>query len=110
MVSRSARPNLVLIALMALLVVLGVATLRGPLSGGGLYVDLTIGVVALFGSVVLFGMYRVEVSRARRNHGFREWSGLMSSHRLMQILVAIALFVGAWHIYDGCLIIFKAFE
>jgi hypothetical protein len=75
MVSRSARPNLVMIGLMGFLVVLASATLRGPLAGGGMYIDLAIGVAALFGSVIVFGMYRVDVSQARRNSGFREWSG-----------------------------------
>ena len=111
MVSRSARPNLVMIALMGLLVALGAATLRGPLAGGGMYVDLTIGVAALFGSVVLFGMYRVSVSQARRNHGFREWSGPISSHRLVQLLLCVSLIVGTQHIYEACLKIFvKVFE
>ena len=111
MVSRSARPNLVMIALMGLLVALGVATLRGPLAGGGMFIDLTIGVVALFGSVVLFGMYRVSVSQARRNHGFREWSGPISSHRLMQLLLSVSLIVGTQHIYEACLKIFvKVYE
>ena len=111
MVSRSARPNIVMIALMGLLVVLAVATLRGPLSRGGMYVDLTIGVTALFGSVVLFGMYRVDVSQARRNRGFREWSGPISSHRLVQFLLCITLIAGTLHIYEACLKIFvKVFE
>ena len=111
MVSRSARPNLVMIALMGLLVALGVATLRGPLAGGGMFIDLTIGVAALFGSVVLFGMYRVSVSQARRNHGFREWSGPISSHRLMQLLLSVSLIVGTQHSYEACLKIFvKVFE
>jgi hypothetical protein len=107
MVSRSTRPNIVMIALMGLLVVLAVATLRGPLSGGGMYVDLIIGVAALFGSVVLFGMYRVDVSQARRNRGFREWSGPITSHRLVQILLFTALMAGTLHIYEACLKIFK---
>jgi hypothetical protein len=111
MVSRSARPNIVMIALMGLLVVLAVATLRGPLSGGGMYVDLIIGVAALFGSVVLFGIYRVDVSQARRNRGFREWSGPISSHRLVQLLLCASLIAGTQHIYEACLKIFvKVFE
>jgi hypothetical protein len=111
MVSRSARPNIVMIALMGLLVVLAVATLRGPLSGGGMYVDLIIGVAALFGSVVVFGMYRVDVSQARRNSGFREWSGPISSHRLVQFLLCVSLLSGTQHVYEACLKIFvKVFE
>ena len=111
MVSRSARPNLVMIGLMGFLVVLASATLRGPLAGGRMYIDLAIGVAALFGSVVLFGMYRISVSQARRNHGFREWSGPVSSHRLMQLLLCVSLIAGTQHIYEACLKIFvKVFE
>ena len=111
MVSRSARPNTVMLALMGSLVVLAVATLRGPLSVGGMYVDLIFGVAALFGSVVLFGMYRVDVSQARRNRGFREWSGPISSHRLVQLLLCASLMAGTLHIYEACLKIFvEVFE
>jgi hypothetical protein len=107
MVSRSARPNLVMIGLMGLLVVLASATLRGPLAGGRMYIDLAIGVAALFGSVIVFGMYRVDVSQSRRNRGFREWSGPISSHRLVQLLLCISLLAGTLHIYEACLKIFK---
>ena len=111
MVSRSARPNLVMIGLMGFLVVLASSTLRGPLAGGGMYIDLAIGVAALFGSVIVFGMYRVDVSQARRNRGFREWSGPVSSHRLVQLLLCASLMAGTLHIYEACLKIFvKVFE
>ena len=111
MVSRSARPNLVMIGLMGFLVVLASATLRGPLAGGGMYIDLAIGVAALFGSVIVFGMYRVDVSQARRNRGFREWSGPVSSHRLVQLLLCASLMAGTLHIYEACLKIFvEVFE
>jgi uncharacterized membrane protein YedE/YeeE len=111
MVSRSARPNLVMIGLMGFLAVLASATLRGPLAGGGMYIDLAIGVAALFGSVIVFGMYRVDVSQARRNSGFREWSGPISSHRFVQLLLCVSLLAGTQHIYEACLKIFvKVFE
>jgi hypothetical protein len=90
---------------------MGAATLRGPLSVGGKFVDLAIGVFTTFGSVLAYGQFRIGVSRARRNRGFREWSGPLSSHRLTQILLIASMVFGAWHIYDACLKIFtKVFE
>ena len=111
MVARPSRPNRVLIAARAALVALGAVTFRGPLAVGSKYADLFIGVAVLFASVVLYGSYRIEVSYARRVRGFREWSGFLTSHRLMQLLLAASLVLGAWHIYDGCLKIFvKVFQ
>ena len=111
MVARPSRPNRVLIASLGALFAFGAVTSRGPLAVGSKYADLVIGVVVLFASVVLYGSYRIDVSYSRRVRGFREWSGLLTSHRLMQLLLAVSLGLGAWHIYDGCLKIFvKVFE
>ncbi len=111
MIARPSRPNRVLIASLFTLVAFGAITFRGPLAVGSKYADLFVGVSVLFASVVLYGSYRIDVSYSRRVRGFREWSGLLTSHRLMQLLLAASLVLGAWHIYDGCLKIFvKVFE
>lgn len=111
MVASPYRPNIFIIALLGALTAFGAVTFRGPLATGSKYADLVVGVIVLFASVVLFGSYRIDVSRARRVRGFREWSGMLTSHRLMQILLAVSLVLGAWHIYDACLKIFtKALE
>lgn len=111
MVALPSRPNRIHVGILAALTLAGATTLRGPLAGGGKFADLTIGVLVTFGCVVAYGNFRIGVSRARRSRGFREWSGPLSSHRLMQILMLTALVFGAWHIYDACLKIFtKVFE
>ena len=111
MVARPSRPNIVLVASLGALAIFGAATFLEPLSVGSKYADLFIGVVVLFASVLLYGSYRIDVSRSRRVRGFREWSGLLTSHRLMQLLLAISLLMGVQHIYDACLRIFvKVFE
>ena len=111
MIARASRPNKKHIGALAAFAALGAVTLRGPLSSGGKYVDLIIGVVVTFGCVLLYGQFRIGVSRARRTRGFREWSGLLTSHRLMQLLLLLGLVLGAWHIYEACLKIFsKVFE
>lgn len=109
--TRPSRPNRLLVGSLVALVVFGAITFRGPLAVGGKYADLIVGVVVLFASVVIFGSYRIDVSSARRIRGFREWSGVLTSHRLMQFLLALSLLLGARHIYDACLRIFvKVFE
>lgn len=111
MVARPARPNVIQIGLLGVLAVLGASTLRGVFAVGGKYVDLAIGVLVIFGGVLIYGRFRIGVSKARRMSGFREWSGPITSHRLMQLLLGIALLVGTWHIYEACLKIFsKVFE
>ncbi len=111
MIVRPSRPNIVIIFSLGALTFFGAVTLLEPLAVGGKYADLFIGVVVLFASVVLYGSYRIDVSRSRRIRGFREWSGLLTSHRLMQLLLAISLLLGAQHIYDACLKIFvRVFE
>lgn len=111
MVARSSRPNRLHIGILAALTLVGAATLRGPFAVGGKFVDLAIGVVVVFGCVVAYGQFRIGVSRARRNRGFREWSGPLTSHRLTQILLVAAIVFGAWHIYEACLKIFtRVFE
>lgn len=111
MVARPARPNLVQIGALVGFILAGAITLRGPLALGGKIVDLVIGVAIVFGCVVIYGQFRIGVSKARRTRGFREWSGPLTSHRLMQFLLLAAVVLGAWHIYEGCLKIFvKVFE
>jgi hypothetical protein len=90
---------------------LGSATFRGPLSEGGKYADLIIGVLVLFGSVLIYGRFRISVAKARRAGGFREWNSLLTSRRLSQILLSTALVFGTLHIYEACLRIFiRVFE
>jgi len=111
MAAKPARPNRVEIGLLGVLVLFGAATLRGPLAFGGKYVDLAIGVLVIFGGVLIYGQFRIGVSRARRTRGFREWSGVLTSHRLMQLFLIASLVVSTWHIYEACLKIFsKVFE
>ncbi len=109
--ARPSRPNIGIISSLGALVAIGTVTIWGPLAVGSKYADLFVGVVVLFASVVLYGTYRIDVSYSRRVRGFREWSGFMTSHRLMQVLLAASLVLGAKHIYDACLKIFvKVFE
>ena len=103
MVARASRPNVAHIALLVALVLVGAITIRGPLDIGNKYVDLTLGIVVLFSSVVVFGRFRIDVSKARRSRGFREWSGVLTSHRLMIACLLLSLALGSWHIYDACL-------
>jgi hypothetical protein len=111
MAAPPSRPNRIHVGILAALTLAGAATLRGPLAVGGKFVDLAIGVLVTFGCVVAYGQFRIGVSRARRTRGFREWSGPLTSHRLMQVLLLAAIVVGAWHIYEACLKIFtKVFE
>jgi len=111
MVAKPVRPNRLEIGLLGVLALLGAATLRGPFAFGGKYVDLAIGVLVIFGGVLIYGQFRIGVSRARRTRGFREWSGFLTSHRLMQLFLMASLVVGTWHIYEACLKIFsKVFE
>jgi hypothetical protein len=111
MVTRRARPSLPLIALLGASVVVGVVTLRGPLAVGGKYSDLAIGVVVLFGAVLLYGRFRISVAQARRRGGFREWDSWLTSRHVSHILLCLAIGVGTWHIYEACLRIFiKVFE
>ncbi len=111
MVAKPARPNRVPIGLLGALALVGAATLRGPFALGGKYVDLVIGVLVIFGGVLLYGQFRIGVSRARRTRGFREWSGVLTSHRLTQLFLITSVVVGTWHIYEACLKIFsKVFE
>lgn len=111
MATRRSRPNLPLIALLGASVVIGLVTLRGPLAVGGKYSDLAIGVVVLFGAVLLYGRFRISVAQARRRGGFREWDSWLTSRRLSQTLLCLAIVVGTWHIYEACLRIFiKVFE
>lgn len=106
MVSRARRPNRVLIALLIATVVVGAVTLRGPFDSGNEIFDLVVGVVVLFASVVIFGRFRIDVSNARRSRGFREWSGILTSHRLMILCLLLSLVLGSWHIFDACLKLF----
>lgn len=106
MVSRPARPNSVLIMLEGTMVLSGVVSLFAPIEIGNKFLELTIGVIVLFASVVVYGRYRIDVSHSRRVRGFREWAGFLTSHRLMQMLLGAALVLGSWQIYEACLKIF----
>lgn len=111
MAARRSRPSLPLIGLLGTSVVVGAVTLRGPLAVGGKYSDLAIGILVLFGAVLLYGRFRISVAQARRRGGFREWNSLLTSRRLSQILLCLAIVIGTWHIYEACLRIFiKVFE
>jgi hypothetical protein len=111
MINRPSYPNRTILGLLSLAAFLSASTVRGPLASGGKVIDLIIGVVVLFGSVLLFGQYRIVVSKARRTGGFREWAGPLSSQRLAKILLTIAFVSSISHIYESCLKIFaKVFE
>ena len=75
MIARASRPNKKHIGALAAFAALGAVTLRGPLSSGGKYVDLIIGVVVTFGCVLLYGQFRIGVwidrEEGRRRHQHR---------------------------------------
>jgi hypothetical protein len=100
------RPPATAVGVQIVLLLIAVGELFAP---GGLVVDIPVAVLAVFGSVLAFGVVRMLDDRWRISAGYSDWT-LVSARSIALWLMLITWFIGLVHIYRAATLATQVFN
>jgi hypothetical protein len=100
------RPPATAVGVQVLLLSIAVGELFAP---GGLAIDIAVAVLAVFGSVLAFGVVRMLDDRRRTSAGYSDWT-LVSARNIALWLMLITWVIGLVHIYRAATLATQVFN
>jgi len=100
------RPPAIAIGVQTLLLVIAVGELFAP---EGLVIDIAIASLAVFGSVLAFGVVRMLDDRRRTSAGYSDWA-LVSARSIALWLMLITWVIGLVHVYRAATLATQVFN